>query len=301
MRGNACGDRAWVEPLRGRISSSIIPIHNHRSTTMNQKTLLPLWLVLVMLGASPLFADEPIRLRVLSYNIHHAEGVDGQLDLERIAEVILSADPDLVALQEVDKRVARSQSVDQPAELARLTKMHVAFGGNIELQGGQYGNAILSRFPIKAHTNHRLPNFDSGEQRGAIAAEIVLPGLSEPLLLLATHFDHRRNDRERVASAQTLNQLVAEQPQRPALLAGDLNDIHGSGTLADIAKQWTHSTPEPLPTIPVTTPSRQIDFVLYRPQPRWKVIEVRVLDEPIASDHRPILAVLELLSEKVLP
>ncbi len=256
--------------------------------------LLPLWLVLVTLAAGPLAAEEPIRLRVLSYNIHHAEGVDGKLDVERIAAVIQSVEPDLVAIQEIDQRVRRSQSVDQPAELARLTQMHVAFGGNIELQGGHYGNAILSRFPIQAHSNIRLPNVDNGEQRGAISAQIAIPQLSEPLLFFATHFDHRRNSQERVASAQALNQLVAEQPQRPALLAGDLNDVHDSSTLQELAKHWTHSTPQPLPTIPVTTPSRQIDFVLFRPQPQWKVIEVRVLDEAVASDHRPILAVLEL-------
>jgi len=264
---------------------------------MHLSTSLPLWLALVVLAINPLAADEPVRLRVLSYNIHHAEGVDRKLDLERIAAVILSAEPDLVALQEVDRRVARSQSVDQPAELARLTKMHVAFGGNIELQGGQYGNAILSRFPIQSHRNVHLPNFENGEQRGAIVATIAIPGLRESLLLLATHLDHRRSDRERVASAEVLNRLVAEQPQRPALLAGDLNDVHGSSTLEELGKQWAHSTPAPLPTIPVTNPARQIDFVLFRPQPRWQVVEVQVLDESVASDHRPILAVLELLPE----
>lgn len=255
---------------------------------------LPLWLGFVTFTAGPLAAEEPIRLRVLSYNIHHAEGVDGKLDVERIAAIIQSVEPDLVAVQEVDQRVQRSQLVDQPAELARLTKMHVVFGDNIELQGGYYGNAILSRFPIQSHTNLRLPNFNNGEQRGALSAEIAIPQLSEPLLFLATHFDHRRDPQERVASAQALNRRVAEQPQRPALLAGDLNDVHDSSTLQELAKQWTHSAPQPLPTIPVSTPSRQIDFVLFRPQSRWKVIEVRVLDEAVASDHRPILAVLEL-------
>src|SRR5690606_4366306 len=106
-------------------------------------------------------AAEPLRLRVLSYNIHHAEGVDGKLDLERIAEVIRAAKPDLVALQEVDRNARRTGSVDQPAELARLTEMQVVFGSNIELQGGHYGNAVLSRFPIASERNHLLPNVDA--------------------------------------------------------------------------------------------------------------------------------------------
>lgn len=104
-------------------------------------------------------------LRVLSYNIHHGEGVDGKLDLDRIARTIQSVEPDLVALQEVDRKVTRTGGIDQPAELARLTKMQVAFGGNIVLQGGDYGNAVLSRWPIRRHENHKLPRFDNGEQR----------------------------------------------------------------------------------------------------------------------------------------
>ncbi len=75
------------------------------------------------------------KLRVLSYNIHHGEGVDGKLDLERIAKVILSVEPDIVSLQEVDRNVPRSKGVDQPAELAKLTKMNAIFEKNIDLQG----------------------------------------------------------------------------------------------------------------------------------------------------------------------
>jgi len=83
----------------------------------------------------------PDQLRVLSYNIHHGEGTDGKLDLVRIAKIIRQVDPDVVTLQEVDRNVRRSESVDQPAQLAELTDMQVRFGANIELQGGQYGNA----------------------------------------------------------------------------------------------------------------------------------------------------------------
>ncbi|MEZ6125818.1 MAG: endonuclease/exonuclease/phosphatase family protein [Planctomycetaceae bacterium] len=110
-------------------------------------------------------AADPTQLRVLSYNIHHGEGVDRKLDLQRIADVILSVRPDLVALQEVDRNATRTGGVDQPAELARLTRMHVVFGANIELQGGHYGNAVLSRHPIARLRNHLLPNIDDSERR----------------------------------------------------------------------------------------------------------------------------------------
>lgn len=235
----------------------------------------------------------PEPLRVLSYNIHHAEGIDGRLDLPRIAAVIESVRPDLVALQEVDRVVKRSGSVDQPAELARLTGMKVAFGGNISLQGGHYGNAILSRFPILQHENRLLPNVDRGEQRGVLDARIDVPGWSAPLRLLATHLDHRRDSRERVASAKAINALIASDRKARVLLAGDLNAVIGSEPLDVFETRWTHSSTNPLPTIPVAEPERQIDFVLFRPANRWRVIEVRVLDESVASDHRPLLAVLQ--------
>jgi endonuclease/exonuclease/phosphatase family metal-dependent hydrolase len=242
--------------------------------------------------AAPATAAAP-RLRVLSYNIHHGEGIDGKLDLERIARVIRACEPDLVALQEVDRNATRSGSVDQPAELARLTQLHVVFGANIPLQGGQYGNAVLSRFPIRRHANHSLPCLENGEQRGVLEAEIDVPGFDAPLLFLATHLDHRPNDAERKVSATAIGELASKHAHRPIVLAGDLNAVPDSDVLKEFARHWTPTNKTALPTIPVKTPERQIDFVLFRPQSRWTVIETTVLSEAVASDHRPILAVLE--------
>jgi endonuclease/exonuclease/phosphatase family metal-dependent hydrolase len=243
-------------------------------------------------------AAEPVRLRVLSYNIHHGEGVDRKLDLERIARVIDSVKPDVVALQEVDQNVNRTDGMDQPAALARLTKMNVIFGANIKLQGGHYGNAVLSRFPIARHTNRLLPNVDNGEQRGVIEAEIEIPQTDRTVLLLATHLDYRVDERERLASAKVINDLIASHPDHPALLAGDLNATPESETLQLFEKTWTRTNAKPMATVPVNEPTKQIDFILYRPVSRWKVIEVKVLDESVASDHRAIFAILELQPER---
>ena len=211
-----------------------------------------------------------------------------------IAGVIRSAEPDLVALQEVDQDTHRTGGVDQPAELARRTGLHVAFGSNLSYEGGGYGNAVLSRLPIKRHRNHAIPSFDDGEQRGVLEAEVELPG-GQRLVLLATHLDHRGDDHERVASAEFIARLAAAHPQLPLLLAGDLNDTPGSTTMRVIEQTWSLPPGEPLATIPSARPLRQIDYVLFRPAGRWKAVELRVLDEPVASDHRPLLAVLELL------
>lgn len=262
---------------------------------MKQALLRAVLLLLMPLWACASQAAEPLRLRVLSYNIHHGEGVDGKLDLERIAQVMLSVKPDLVAVQEVDQKVLRTKSIDQPALLARLTKMHVAFGANIKLQGGEYGNAILSRFPIVRHTNHFLPNVHESEQRGVIVAEIELPNRKSPLLFVATHLDFRADDRERLASAKVINDLVTKNAHLSGLLAGDLNDTPESKTLRQLELMWTRANNTALLTIPVDRPAKQIDFILLRPADHWKVIEVRALDEAVASDHRAIFAILELV------
>jgi endonuclease/exonuclease/phosphatase family metal-dependent hydrolase len=255
------------------------------------------FLVTLGLNASPraeLVAAEPLRVRVLSYNIHHGEGTDGKLDLERIARVIDSVTADVVALQEVDKNVTRTGGVDQPAELGRLTKLNVAFGGNIRFQGGDYGNATLSRLAILREKNHLLPSIDQGEQRGVLEVELKLAADAPPLRFFNTHFDARRPGEERVASARAINELVAKDPKRAALLAGDLNDVAESETLKLLGSQWSKTGDAALPTIPSNKPRRQIDFVLFRPTPAWRVVECRVLDEAVASDHRAIFAVLEL-------
>src|SRR6185503_1828899 len=111
-------------------------------------------------------------VRVMTYNIHHGEGTDGKIDLNRIAEVILSARADIVALQEVDRSVERTARRDLVAELAELTKMNFAFGKNIDYQGGDYGNAVLSRFRVLKYENRHYKMIRDGEQRGLL--QVVL-------------------------------------------------------------------------------------------------------------------------------
>ena len=238
--------------------------------------------------------DQNLRLRILSYNIHHAEGVDGKLDVPRIAQVILSVDPDLVALQEVDKNTIRTGKVNQDIELSRLTKMNSVFGSNITFQGGQYGNAILSKFPIIKNKNFLLPNVDSGEQRGLLQSQIQISN-KENVLFFSTHLDHRRSDTERLASAKAINQIIGLDNKSPAILAGDFNDVPDSPTLKELGKVWLRTNKKILRTIPASKPSRQIDYIFVQPKERWKIIESQVLDEDTASDHRAIFSIIELI------
>ena len=247
-------------------------------------------------------AVQPARLvRVLSYNIHHGEGTDGRIDLERIAQVIANTRPDLVALQEVDRNVERSGGVDQAAELARLTGLRMEFGQTIPLQGGQYGNAVLSRWPIRRVSNHSLPSPAGGEARAVLVAQIAVPAGDdgEAITLLATHFHHTQDPMNRVASAEALEKMFPADPggaeSVPMLLVGDLNATPESRPIALLQKLWSMADGSRLaPTSPASAPRRKIDYVMYRPGGRWRVVESRVVEEMVASDHRPLLAVLEL-------
>jgi endonuclease/exonuclease/phosphatase family metal-dependent hydrolase len=246
-----------------------------------------LFLICVALcAAQPAISESGARLRVLSYNIHHGEGMDKRIDLGRIAKVVKGAGPDVVMLQEVDRRTRRSGGVDQLAELARLNGMGMYFGKTIDHEGGEYGNAILSRLPVAEHSNTPLPGI---EPRGFVS---ILT--EDGVLFLGTHLDVGRSEAARVASAERINAWVAARLGSPAILAGDLNAVRGSATFQKLAAAWTIAGGE-MPTIPVGKPERQIDFILFRPSGRWRVVEVNVVDEPVASDHRPIFAVLELL------
>lgn len=281
------------------------PSNIHRGTARSWLTrLLTVAALFAVALAMPSrgIAQEPLRIRVLSYNIHHGEGVDGKLDLERIARVINDVKPDLVSLQEVERNTSRTGNVDQPAELARLTGFKAVFEKNIDFGGGYYGNAVLSRHPIVASKNHYMPRLDNGEQRGALVVQVEVGPEKLPLIFVATHLDHRRDDRERRQSAELINKL-AEEWKVPAILAGDLNAPPESEVLKIFAQQWERANREVMPTIPVAKPRVQIDYILLRSPDkdgaaapsRWKVRSFQVLDEAVASDHRAVFAELELL------
>lgn len=242
----------------------------------------------------------PIRLRVLSYNVHHCQGTDRKLDLSRIAKVVKSVSPDLVALQEVDRKTRRSKGVDQAAQLAKLTGMNLAFGSNLKLQGGRYGNAVLSRFPISDWRNELLPRIKGGEQRGALLTHVKHPRLKDPIAFFSTHFDHRRAPASRLASAKAINGMV-QWMKSSVILAGDLNTRPESEVMSELLKSWTSVSSKAQPTVPVEKPTKQIDFILYRRASQWKVVEVRVLSEHVASDHRALFAVLEAKGQALEP
>jgi endonuclease/exonuclease/phosphatase family metal-dependent hydrolase len=249
-------------------------------------------LLLAHLAASPAADPPAASVRVLTYNIHHGEGTDGKLDLERIAKVVSDAKPDVVLLQEVDRGTTRTKKVDQAAELARLTKLKAAFGKAIDFQGGEYGQAILARAEPTGVKVHPLPMKKGQEARVVLEAHLDLGGGLPSLTVLGTHFqhDHAATREEQAAKVNELFGRLAG----PAVLAGDLNAVPDSPPLKTLGERWAVAKAfgGNSPTIPSDVPTKQIDFVLYRPATRFKVVEVQVIEEKVASDHRPVLAVL---------
>jgi endonuclease/exonuclease/phosphatase family metal-dependent hydrolase len=219
---------------------------------------------------------------VLSYNIHHGEGTDRKFDLDRLAKIIRAAEPDVVALQEVDRKTRRASGVDQAAELGKLTGMHAEFGNAMNYSGGEYGEAILTREkPTKVEV-HALPHGPGREPRAALAVTLKpRDGLPE-LVFIGTHLCHQSTD-DRVAQAKKINEAYAVDSKLVAILAGDLNARTDTPAMKEFGKQWRDTMPA----------RNKIDYVLVRPGDPWRVIEAKVVPEPVASDHDPVLVVLE--------
>jgi endonuclease/exonuclease/phosphatase family metal-dependent hydrolase len=234
-------------------------------------------------------------LRVLSYNIHHGEGDDGKLDLPRLAAVITASRADLVALQEVDQNTKRTGGVDQAAELARLTGLRFVYGKAMDYQGGAYGQALLSRWPLEDFIVHPLPNPAKVEPRIAIVATVRAPGM-KPFRFVGTHLDASRDDTARWQQAQKLNELLAGEAT-PTILVGDFNARPETRVMQELLGKFSDaSTASPAPTSPAKHPTGRIDYVLLRPAGTWITRSSVVIAEPVASDHRPVL--VELISAR---
>lgn len=246
-------------------------------------------------------AAEPTAMRVVSYNIRHGRGMDNRVDLARTADVLRRLSPDVVGLQEVDHVVGRSGGVDQAGTLAAMLSRtgepwHAAFGAFMPLQGGRYGMGILSRFPIERSWSIPLP--DGNEPRIALAARVRPPG-GEPFTIVNVHFDWVDDDRFRFAQASALA-AVLRGLDTPFVLLGDFNDQPGSRTL-DLFHALGDEAPKAGPdgtsaqgrdrlTFSSAEPTIEIDFIFLGPKGAWPRATSRVEEEPIASDHRPVVA-----------
>ena len=234
-------------------------------------------------------------LKVMTFNILHGATTKGDFDLEVIAGVIKDADPDLVALQEVDFKTRRARNYDLATELGLRTKMAPLFGKAMDYDGGAYGEGILSKYTFISTRNVPLPFSSGNEPRSALEAMVQLPS-GDTIAFIGTHLDHLKNPVDRIAQATRIKQVFSRN-EYPTLLAGDLNAVPGSEPMNIIMEHWTPSYGESAaePTIPSDNPSHKIDYVLYHPADGWKVLDTKVICDEVASDHCAYLVTLELL------
>ena len=256
--------------------------------------ILPAFLLLSFV-ARPQPQAVPLTLRVLTYNIHHGEGMDGRFDLSRLAGMMIRVHPDLVALQEVDEGTERANGVDELAELAWLTNLHPAFGKAMDYWGGEYGVAILSRWPFLRTHNDPLPNLlPDREPRTALTVEVAVGEGGPHIEFTSTHLDQGRDPENRLVQAQHLNERLVRDDDRATILAGDMNARPDTPVMDLLRACWTNPpATDPSPIGPSGRPRMRVDYVLIRPAMRWRVVESTIVDDAVASDHRPLLVVLE--------
>ena len=256
--------------------------------------LLVLTVALAACATTPAAAPE---LTVLVYNIHAGKDAQGVDNLERVAQLVKDARADLVLLQEVDVKTTRSGNVDQPARLRELTGHHVAFGKTLDYQGGLYGIAVLSRWPIDSSRVTSLPidppQLRSGvsyEPRGALHAWIASP--RGPITVINTHLDASRDDRYRRQEAQTIIALAdSARPRGLLLVGGDFNSEPGSAVQATIMASRLHDAWQMCGygngmTYPADSGIKRIDYLYLQDGVGCSRAEVIATQ---ASDHRPVL------------
>ena len=236
-------------------------------------------------------------VKVLSFNILHGATTKGDFDLDAIAKVIQDANPDFVALQEVDFKTNRARKYDLVTELGLRTKMVPLFARAMDYDGGEYGEGVLSKYTFLQTRNVALPFTPGNEPRAALEIITVLPS-GDTITFVGTHLDHLRDEKDRIAQVKKINEVFSSN-KYPAILAGDLNARPGSTPIDILEQMWSASYDKenPDPTFPSNQPLVKIDYVMFYPKDKWKTLETEVIQDPIASDHCAYLVILELLDE----
>ncbi|MBN2281468.1 MAG: endonuclease/exonuclease/phosphatase family protein [Candidatus Marinimicrobia bacterium] len=239
------------------------------------------------------FCENKNTLTVMSYNVRHGVSMNWEPALENQASILKNQAPDWVALQEIDNICRRSGLVDQTNRFSEWLQMDGTFGKFMDFDSGQYGMAVLSGMKVLDSEVMSLP--EGAEPRVAIIQTIeYLPGIH--LALANVHLDWTQPE-FRLSQARSLVRRL-DEIALPAIILGDFNAGPGSPTLdlfqkagfIFIEKGDNHLTWE------AANPTEELDHVCFRPAGKVAIfpLDCEVLNEPEASDHRPIVAKFHL-------
>jgi endonuclease/exonuclease/phosphatase family metal-dependent hydrolase len=224
-------------------------------------------------------------LRIASYNIHACVGLDRRQDVGRIAAVLREIDADVIGLQEVESRHGRSEA-DQAEALAAALDMRCIEGPLLHGERGWYGNALLSRRPIRAV---RRVLFEScgREARGAIVADLDGIGGAR-WRVLTTHLD-LRSGRRRRQFEHVLDEILPAHVT-PTVVIGDFNEWWPFNRGLELLRSHAE-LPEVAPTFPSRWPFLTLDrMALSACRTRGPLRRHVTPLSKIASDHLPIFA-----------
>jgi len=225
-------------------------------------------------------------LRIATYNLHGAVGIDGRFAPERIGEVLAEIDADIFALQEVP--LGGTGSPDVLAVLQRMTGLDAVAGPTLDTPARRYGNAVLTRYPVRAVRTLDL-SFKSREPRGALDADIDCNG--DLWRVVATHLGLASSERR--AQVEQVLQCF-DTPALPVILLGDLNEwfVYGR-TLRRLVTHFHRATA--LRTFPTHYPLFALDRIWVHPGERLVRVDVhRTPLSRVASDHYPLIAHIRL-------
>ena len=247
-------------------------------------------------------------LRVMTYNIYGARAASpaNAADLDAIAEVIRRQNPDFVTLNEVDVFTNRTgKDVHQARDLAEKLGMEWHFSKAIDRDGGEYGDAVLSKYPILEKRSYRLPCAaeQPGEDRSLCVIRVQIDG--KDLYVASTHLDHLSGDASRLVQATEIRRIRDTELEGDLILCGDLNAIPSSNVIATMTSFLTNTGPIDQYTFPSDDPSRKIDYIMYAPIEHFGVQNCQVVsrgDQQVggvdASDHRPVIADIRIQTEE---
>lgn len=229
-------------------------------------------------------------LKVMSYNCRMSGELTGY-SVTPFASLIKQKNPDVILLQEVDYLTKRNKNQDFTTQLAAELGMFSVFGKAIEIGGGEYGVAILSKYPLLSVNNAPYTGIDGVKEiRTLLYVDIELPETEEKVRIACTHLDHS-TDVVRSAMVAQINTRLGNT-EIPTILAGDFNARLDSEPITEGMKDWQRICDNTL-TYPAVSATIKIDYIFGLPKGKWEVKSFEALGDEGLSDHKALITNVE--------